>query len=131
MGLSNRILGHYDKPMWESISQHAWALQYCPESDTFRYPPSPVCPHTLSTNYEWRPIKGTGQIISWAVFHREYFTDYPPPYNTVAVRLDEGPIVISNLVGPEPEGDWIGRRVEVVYEDTERYVLPRMRLAEV
>jgi uncharacterized OB-fold protein len=128
MGLSNRVLGHYDRPMWDSIANRAWALQYCPDSDSFRYPPSPVCPETLSTRYEWRPIGGKGEIISWAVFHRQYFDDYPPPYNTIAVRLDEGPIVVSNLVGETPDGDWIGRRVEVVYEDTGRYVLPRMRL---
>lgn len=129
MGNSSRVLGHYDKPMWESIANRAWALQYCRDSGTFRYPPSPICPDSLSMEYEWRPIKGTGEILSWAVFHRQYFDDFPPPYNTIAVRLDEGPIVVSNLVGPEPDGDWIGRRVEVVYEDhAGGYVIPRMRL---
>ncbi|WP_229426651.1 Zn-ribbon domain-containing OB-fold protein [Microvirga alba] len=78
--------------------------------------------------YEWRPIKGTGEILSWAIFHRKYFDDFPPPYNTIAVRLDEGPIVISNLIGPEPEGDWIGCRVEVVYEDSGGVTIPKMRL---
>ena len=109
MGKSIRVLGLYDKPMWESIANRRWALQYCPESDSFRYPPSPVCPDSLSMEYEWRPIKGTGEIVSWAIFHRTYFDDHPAPYNNVAVRLDEGPIVISNLVGEEPEGSWIGR----------------------
>lgn len=128
MGKSTRVLGHYDKPMWDSIARKAWALQYCPESGMFRYPPSAVCPDSLSMTYEWRPIKGTGEILSWAVFHRQYFDDFPPPYNTIAVRLDEGPIVMSNLVGLEPEGDWIGRRVEVVYDEHEGIILPRMRL---
>jgi uncharacterized OB-fold protein len=129
MGSSSRVLGHYDKPMWDSIARQQWALQYCPESGQFRYPPSPICPDSLSMNYEWRPIKGTGEIVSWAIFHRQYFDDHPPPYNTIAVKLDEGPIVISNLVGPEPEGDWIGRRVAVVYEEHGGYTLPRMKLA--
>jgi uncharacterized protein len=129
MGKSNRVLGHYDKPMWESIAKRQWALQYCSKSGSYRYPPSPVCPDSLSMDYEWRPIKGTGEIVSWVIFHRKYFDDHPAPYNNVAVRLDEGPIVISNLVGKEPEGSWIGRRVEVVYEDHAEYVLPRMKLA--
>jgi uncharacterized OB-fold protein len=128
MGKSSRVLGHYDKPMWDSIAQKKWALQYCPESDSFRYPPSPICPDSLSMNYEWRAIKGTGEIVSWAIFHRQYFDDFPPPYNTIAVRLDEGPIVISNLVGPTPDGSWIGRRVEVVYEESAGVTIPRMRL---
>ena len=128
MGNSKRVLGHYDKPMWESIAKRKWALQFCPQSSSYRYPPSPICPDSLSMDYEWRPIKGTGEILSWVIFHRKYFDDHPAPYNTIAVRLDEGPIVISNLVGKEPEGSWIGRRVEVVYEDHEDYVLPRMKL---
>ena len=128
MGHSSRVLGHYDKPMWDSIARKEWALQYCPESARFRYPPSPICPDSLSMNYEWRPIKGTGEILSWAIFHRQYFDDFPPPYNTIAVRLDEGPIVVSNLVGPEPEGDWIGRRVQVVYEDHDGITIPKMKL---
>lgn len=128
MGKSSRVLGHYDKPMWESIVRKEWALQWCPDSDRFRYPPSPVCPDSLSERYEWRPIQGTGTIVSWAVFHKKYFDDHPPPYNTIAVRLDEGPIVVSNLVGPEPEGEWIGRRVAVVYEEHEGYTIPKMRL---
>ena len=129
MGRSNRVMGHYDKPMWESIANKAWALQYCADSDSFRYPPSPICPDSLSMDYEWRPIKGTGQILSWVIFHRTYFEDHKGPYNCVAVRLDEGPIVVSNLIEEPGEGEgWIGRRVEVVYEDNGEYILPKMRL---
>lgn len=128
MGKSNRVLGHYDKPMWDSIENENWSLQYCPESGNFRYPPSPVCPDSLSMNYEWRPIKGTGEILSWVIFHRQYFDDFPAPYNAVAVRLDEGPIVVSNLVGPTPQGTWIGQRVAVIYEDHEGHKVPRVKL---
>jgi uncharacterized OB-fold protein len=130
MGISKRVMGHYDKPMWESIENKAWALQYCAESDSFRYPPSPICPDSLSMDYEWRPIKGTGEIMSWVIFSHHYFDDHPPPYNSIAVRLDEGPIVMSNLVGEKPaEGEtWIGRRVEVVYEHNGEYTVPKMKL---
>jgi uncharacterized OB-fold protein len=114
--------------MWESIEKKQWSLQHCPQSDKFRYPPSPICPESLSMEYEWKPIKGTGEILSWVIFHRQYFSDIPAPYNNIAVRLDEGPIVISNLVGEEPEGSWIGHRVEVVYTEREDYTLPQMRL---
>ena len=129
MGRSKRVLGHYDKAMWDSIAEKRWSLQFFPESGRYVYPPSPVCPDSLSTHYEWRPIGGGGEIVSWVIFHRQYFEDYPAPYNVVAVRLDEGPIVVSNLVGEEPEGSWIGRRVKVDYEEHESSVLPRMRLA--
>jgi uncharacterized OB-fold protein len=128
MGKSTRVLGHYDKPMWETIERKEWSLQCCSSCGHVRYPPAPVCPECLSLDAIWTKLKGTGEILSWAVFHKKYFDDHPPPYNTVAVRLDEGPIVVSNLVGPEPEGEWIGRRVEVIYEQRDGYVLPVVQL---
>jgi uncharacterized OB-fold protein len=33
------------------------------------------------------------------------------------VQIAEGPIVVSNLVGEEPKGSWIGAEVEFVYRD--------------
>ncbi len=62
------------------------------------------------------------------VFHRKYFDDYPPPYNVVAVELAEGPIVVTNLVGPEPAGSWIGAAVELCYEPHQGRTLHRARL---
>jgi uncharacterized OB-fold protein len=127
MGKSRPVLGTDDLVMWESIARRSWSLQKCGNGH-WRYPPAPICPECLSLQHEWQPIGGLGTILSWVVFHRRYFDDYHPPYNVIAVRLDEGPIVMSNLVGPEPEGNWIGRRVELVYEDHEGSTLPRMKL---
>ena len=68
-------------------------------------------------------------ILSWVVFHKEYLDDYKPPYNVVAVQLEEGPITISNLSGPEPSGTWIGKAVEIIYESgADGETLPRVRL---
>ena len=65
------------------------------------------------------------------VFHRQYFENFPPPYNSVAVQLQEGPIVVSNLVGEEPKGNWIGRNVEVTYaEDPAIGTVPKVRLVK-
>ncbi|MCO5090224.1 OB-fold domain-containing protein [Bosea sp. (in: a-proteobacteria)] len=115
MGLSNRVLTLYDQPMWDSIENRRLALQRCDDCLRFRYPPGPICPHCLSMDHRWEAVSGRGSILSWVVFHRQYFDDFPPPYNAVAVQIAEGPIVVSNLVGDEPEGSWIGAQVEFVY----------------
>jgi uncharacterized OB-fold protein len=130
MGQSSRVLSIYDRPMWESIARHKWALQCCSGCAAFRYPPSPICAECGSLDYEWKEVAGVGTILSWVVVHRKYFDDHPTPYNAVAVRLDEGPTIMSNLVGDEPEGGWIGRRVRVEYEARKDYVLPVVRLDE-
>jgi hypothetical protein len=78
---------------------------------------------------EWVPVDGRGQILSWVVFHRKYFDDFVPPYNAIAVQLSEGQIMISNLVGPEPEGTWIGQDVELCYlERGSLNILPQFKL---
>jgi uncharacterized OB-fold protein len=82
-------------------------------------------------DYHWKPLKGRGTILSWVIYHRQYFDNFPPPYNVVAVQLDEGPIVMSNLVGPEPVGNWVGHKVEICYgEDVAIGTVPKMRLIQ-
>lgn len=115
MADSARILTLYDEPMWDSIGRQRMRLQRCGGCGAFRYPPGPVCAACNAVDHEWVEISGGGEILSWVRFHRRYFDDHPAPYNAIAVRLDEGPIVVSNLIGDEPEGEWIGRRVAIAY----------------
>jgi uncharacterized OB-fold protein len=109
------VMTVYDLPMWDSIGRERMALQKCGRCGAFRYPPGPICAECHALDYSWEALSGTGRILSWVVFHRQYFEDFPPPYNAIAVRLAEGPIVISNLVGPEPEGSWIDAPVTMTY----------------
>lgn len=124
------VLGLYDRPLWDSIRERRMALQRCAGCGSFRYPPGPACPECLSMEFAWTPLSGGAEIMSWVVFHRGYLPAYPPPYNAIAVRLDEGPVLISNLEGPAPDGSWIGRRVSLSYASLpDGMVLPRFRLA--
>jgi uncharacterized OB-fold protein len=130
MARSRAVISLYDEPMWHSIGTENWQLQQCSNCHEYRYPPAPICPHCLSMDYAWQPLSGRGTILSWVVFHRQYFPDYPAPYNNVAVQLAEGPIIISNLVGELPVGSWIGCGVEICYErDAEGETIPRVKLA--
>lgn len=130
MANSQPFISHLDEPMWASIDRHQWSLQKCVSCDTFRYPPAPICHNCLSLESAWTPLSGLGRIISWVVFHKQYFEDYPAPYNVVAVQLEEGPLVISNLEGPEPDKSWIGEAVEITYaKHSSGRALPRVKLS--
>lgn len=128
MGISREIMTIYDQPMWDSIKQRDLRLQRCAECATTRYPPAACCPTCLSMQAEWISLEGRGKILSWVVFHRKYFDDFVPPYNSIAVQLAEGPIMISNLAGDVPDGSWIGCDVELCYIDTGVRVLPQFKL---
>ena len=75
-------------------------------------------------------LSGDATILSWEIFHRQYLPAYPAPYNIIAVRLAEGPVMISNLEGTQPDGSWIGQAVRLVYvEMPDGMILPRFTLA--
>lgn len=111
------VMGIDDAPMWRSMERQKLELQCCDACASFRYPPAPVCPECLSEKSTWTAVSGRGSILSWVIFHRKYFDDHVPPYNSVAVQLKEGPIVVSQLQGPEPQGSWIGAEVELAYAE--------------
>ena len=124
-------MGFFDKPFWESIRERALRIQNCRNCGAFRYPPGPTCPDCLSTDHDWIAISGRGEILSWVVFHRGYLPAYPPPYNVIAVRLDEGPTIVSNLEGETPRESWIGARVSLIYATMpDGAILPRFILSD-
>lgn len=126
-----RVQGFYDGPFWDAVAARDMRLQRCTHCAAFRYPPSPVCAVCLSDGTAWVPVSGRATIMSWVVFHRGYLPAYPAPYNVIAVRLEEGPVMISNLEGVEPEGDWIGLPVRLVYATMpDGFTLPRFALAQ-
>ncbi len=123
------VMGLFDQPMWESIKERKWKLQCCRQCGSWQYPPGPGCPECLSVDLGWKALSGQGKIISWTVYERHYLPAYPAPYNVIAVQLAEGPVVMSNLTGPTPQGTWIGKEVMLVYETMpDGVVLPRFRL---
>ena len=117
MANSKAVLGLDDLPMWASMKAGKLQLQRCDQCGHFRYPPAPVCPQCLSARATWTAVSGKGTVLSWVVFHKKYFDDHVPPYNSVAVQLEEGPIIVTQLQGPEPEGSWIGEPVELGYAE--------------
>ena len=123
------LMGFYEPTMWRSIEERAMRLQCCDDCGAWQYPPAPACVECLSEAMTWKSLRGEGTILSWVIFHRQYLDTYPAPYNVVSVRLKEGPILTSNLVGPEPEGSWIGAEVRMVYSEfPDGTVLPRFEL---
>lgn len=123
------VTGLYESKLQDYIARRHMHLQCCPECGFFCYPAAPGCPNCMNMELRWTPVSGRGVIVSWAIFHKQYIEAYPVPYNVIAVRLDEGPIMISNLEGPQPEGSWIGLPVSLVYVEVTGVALPRFRLS--
>lgn len=125
-----RILGLYDRQMWDRLNQEErLSLQTCQDCGNMRYPPGPACPRCLSPEFEWRPVAGGAELMSWAIFHKQYLPEYPVPYNVVAIRLDEGPFMVANMIDMPDAGPQIGARLKLeVVRMADGIPLPRVRL---
>jgi uncharacterized OB-fold protein len=92
------------------------------------YYPRASCPFCLSGDLAWDRASGRGRLHTFTVVHRG-LKGFPigPLYVIAIVELDEGPRLMTNLVGiePDPARIRIGMPVEVVYED----VTPAVTLA--
>jgi len=121
-----------NRPFWAATKQGKFMLQFCRDCGDTRFPPGPVCPKCLSSNQDWKEASGKGTLESWVDFHRAYWDGFKGelPYRVCMVRLEEGPIVVSNLTS-KTDNLRMGQPVQVVYEAvTDEVTLPKFALVE-
>ena len=111
------ILGVYEKPFWDYVQNRDLRLQRCANGH-FRFPPGPSCPHCESAEFTWEKIMGRGRLISWTVFHRQYFPSIPVPYTVVCGALDEGPLLLANITGAHDQVLSLDMPLYIEYENT-------------
>jgi len=81
-------------------------------------------------NSEWVGVSGRGKLYTWVVIYQRYHPAFAEdlPYNVAMVDLEEGPRLITNIVGCNNEDLCIGMEVEVIFEDvTEEITLPKFK----
>ena len=121
------------RPFWDAARRHELHLQRCRACGEYVFYPRAACPHCLAGDLEWHRVSGRGTLHTFTVVHRG-LRDFPigTPYVIAIVELAEGPRLMTNLVGVEPDPSRlrIGMPVEVVFGDVSAKVaLPRFRPA--
>ena len=89
-----RVMDPFAREFWEFTQKKELRMQKCSACSKLRWPAAAICDKCLAPEYEWVKISGKGKVLSWIVFHRQYFPEYPAPHPAVAVELDEGPIFV-------------------------------------
>jgi uncharacterized OB-fold protein len=119
------------QPFWDNAKAGKLVVQTCKACGDKRLPPSPVCPNCLSPDQEWMQVSGRGTLESWVDFHRAYWEGFKEdlPYRVCLVRLEEGPVLISNLIGDSANAR-MGAKLEVLFDAvTEKVTLPKFKIA--
>lgn len=127
------LISSLNKPYWDGLKNRELRLQKCDDCGEVRYPPAPLCPRCWSRGYSWAKLSGHGKVNSWVVFHQSYFRGYDDtlPYNVAEVELDEGPRLLTNLVGIENDAIRPRLPVEIVFDDvTSEITLAKFRPRE-
>ena len=117
-------------PYWEAAKEHRLALPQCYDCAQFWFPPSRTCPHCLSMNFAFKSVSGRGKVFSFVTFHRVYRPAFAEdvPYVVALVELDEGPRLLTNILGVSPDEVRCEMAVEVVFDDYDADVsIPKFR----
>lgn len=116
------------KVFWDGCKAHQLKFQRCLECGQIRWPPGIICPQCYSQETEWIRSNGKGKIFTYAIYHQAFHPAFKGdlPYVVAVVEMEEGPLMLTNIVGCSKELLHCEMPVEVVWEDvTEELSLPK------
>lgn len=116
-------------PYWAAAREKRLSLPQCESCEQYWFPPSRTCPHCLSAQVHFSDVSGRGKVFSFVTFHRVYHPGFAGdvPYVVALIELEEGPRLLSNVVGVAPDDVRCEMPVEVVFEDVGDATIPKFR----
>lgn len=104
---------------WDGCKEHQLKFQKCWNCHHVRWPPSVICPVCYSNDTEWIVASGKGKVYTYCIYHQAFHPDFKKdlPYVVAIVELDEGPHLITNIVGCEPGEVRCEMPVKVVWDN--------------
>lgn len=88
-------------PYWEGAAAGELRIQQCTSCTRYYFYPRPFCPHCGSAAVEWRVTSGRATLVSYVINHRPV-PAANEPLVIALVQLEEGPRMMTNVVGVEP-----------------------------
>lgn len=132
--------GHMDKflprptpesaPFWQGCRDHKLLLQYCVACGKHQFYPRVICANCMSEQLEWREASGRGNVETYTIVTRAVSDAYAAdvPYVIALITLEEGPRLMSNVIGCGVESVKCGLAVEVVFERwSDEITMPKFR----
>lgn len=117
-------------PYWNAARERKLLIRKCGACGELHFMPRHLCPACWSDQLEWVDARGTGSVHSFTIVRRAPVATFAAqvPYVVALIDLDEGPRMITNLLGEDALSVKIGDRVEVTFEDRgEGAMLPQFK----
>ena len=105
-------------PFWEGCREGVLKLQRCAECSGYVYYPAYMCPNCSSLDLPWVVTSGKGRVYSKTRIEEPVSaaSGTREPLVVALVELDEGPVMMTNIVGADADSVAIGDAVEVTYQ---------------
>lgn len=119
-------------PFWEGCDRGELLLARCGGCGHRFYYPRRLCPKCGCGSIGFEPSAGTGTVFSFSEVRVSFYGpawDSQLPYTVVLVDLDEGPRMLSRLIGNGRSNVRVGDRLRVRFIDVEGHKLPYFELA--
>jgi hypothetical protein len=121
------------EPFFAGAKEHRLMLLRCTGCGRHRLPGRERCADCWSTESEWVQASGRGKLYSFGIMHQQYHPAFAEvtPYNYALVELEEGPRLVTNIVGCPNEELRTDMPVEAVFDDvSDETTLVRFRPVE-
>jgi uncharacterized OB-fold protein len=96
------------------LAEGQFKLQRSKRTGEYIYYPSAFGTHGASDELDWVDVSGHGTVYSVTTVRRS--TKHGGDYNTSIVQLDEGPRMLTRVLGIEPDAVKIGMKVSARIE---------------
>jgi uncharacterized OB-fold protein len=104
---------------WDYCARDELHIQRCGACGELSWPPVESCDHCESPELTWEKLSGRGTVESWCTFDQQYYAVLPVPYDTILVKLEEGPFFISNPERFSNSEAELGMPVVVAFKECE------------
>lgn len=118
------------RPFWDACKRRELIIQRCRNCAEHQFYPRSMCASCGSQDLHWVQASGSGTVLTWTVVRHPVSPAYADdvPYVIALVELDEGPRMMSQIVGSDPDSIRTGMTVEVCFEDrTDDITIPNFR----
>jgi uncharacterized OB-fold protein len=117
---------------WQGAAEGELRVQRCRACDHVYFPPQPFCSRCSSGDVEIVVASGRATLYSYVISHLPT-PGFASPFVLAVVELAEGPRLLTNIVGiePQPELLTLDMDLEVVFEPLGDIAVPLFRPATI
>jgi uncharacterized OB-fold protein len=122
-------MNHIERPLpvptpasrafWEAAKHHELKVQCCNDCRKYIFYPRELCPDCFSTDLGWARVSGKGVVHSYTIAHMPPHPAFASdvPFIIAMVELEEGPRMMTNIVGCKPKDVEVGMQVVATFDD--------------